>query len=215
VYFVTQAPTDVPPTVLSQLGNRVQHALRAFTPQDAEALAKTVKTFPVTQFYDVSQTLQSLGIGEALVTVLSPKGVPTPLAATRLIPPDSLMAAADTVTLQGIVANSPLTAKYAQAVDRESAKEILTAKLQAAEQAAAQAGAAGPAGGTKAGSATRAKAGTARRGAPAKKPHRRSPAPPRKEEESGFEKAVDAGTKFATSSEGQKILRGVLGGLFK
>ena len=92
VYFVTQAPTDVPSSVLAQLGNRVQHALRAFTPDDADALRKTARTFPMTDRYDVEKTLTSLGIGEALVTVLSPRGVPTPLAATRLLPPDSLMA---------------------------------------------------------------------------------------------------------------------------
>ena len=85
VYFVTQAPTDVPSPVLAQLGNRVQHALRAFTPDDADALRKTARTFPTTEFYDVEKTITSLGTGEALVTVLSPKGVPTPLAATRLL----------------------------------------------------------------------------------------------------------------------------------
>ena len=90
VYFVTQAPTDVPSSVLAQLGNRVQHALRAFTPDDADALRKTARTFPTTTHYDVEKTITSLGTGEALVTVLSPRGVPTPLAATRLLPPDSL-----------------------------------------------------------------------------------------------------------------------------
>ena len=85
VYFVTQAPTDVPSPVLAQLGNRVQHALRAFTPDDADALRKTARTFPMTDFYDVEKTITSLGTGEALVTVLSPQGVPTPLAATRLL----------------------------------------------------------------------------------------------------------------------------------
>ena len=94
VYFVTQAPTDVPSSVLSQLGNRIQHALRAFTPDDADALRKTARTFPMTDHYDVERTITSLGIGEAFVTVLSPKGVPTPLAATRLVPPDSRMAPA-------------------------------------------------------------------------------------------------------------------------
>ena len=73
VYFVTQAPTDVPSSVLAQLGNRVQHALRAFTPEDADNLRKTARTFPMTEFYDVEETLTSLGIGEALVTVLSPR----------------------------------------------------------------------------------------------------------------------------------------------
>ena len=109
VYFVTQAPTDVPSSVLSQLGNRVQHALRAFTPDDADALRKTARTFPVTEHYDVERTITSLGIGEAL-TVLSPKGIPTPLAATRLIPPDSRMAPLTDQELGQIVAVSPLQA---------------------------------------------------------------------------------------------------------
>ena len=97
VYFVTQTPTDVPSPVLAQLGNRVQHALRAYTPDDADALRKTARTFPMTDFYDVERTITSLGTGEALVTVLSPRGVPTPLAATRLQAPDSLMAPIDAV----------------------------------------------------------------------------------------------------------------------
>ena len=138
VYFVTQAPTDVPSTVLAQLGNRVQHALRAFTPEDADALRKTARTFPTTEFYDVEKTITSLGIGEALVTVLSPKGVPTPLAATRLLPPDSLMAPLDEVQFQGRVATSPFRAKYGTTVNRESAYEIITARIAAARVAASQ-----------------------------------------------------------------------------
>jgi DNA helicase HerA-like ATPase len=141
VYFVTQAPTDVPSPVLSQLGNRVQHALRAFTPDDADALRKTARTFPTTDFYDVEKTITSLGIGEALVTVLTPRGIPSPLAATRLIPPDSLMAPIDEVQFAGRVATSSLTAKYGQTVDRESAHEIIAARLIAARAAAAQAAA--------------------------------------------------------------------------
>ena len=108
VYFVTQAPTDVPSSVLAQLGNRVQHALRAFTPDDADALRKTARTFPMTDFYDVEETITSLGIGEALVTVLSPRGVPTPLAATRLLPPDSLMAPIDEVAVPGTGRDEPV-----------------------------------------------------------------------------------------------------------
>ena len=139
VYFVTQAPTDVPASVLSQLGNRVQHALRAFTPDDAEALRKTARTFPMTEFYDVERTITSLGIGEALVTVLSPRGVPTPLAATRILAPDSLMGPIDAVQFQGRIALSPLTAKYAAVVDRESAYEMISARVAAGRQAAAAA----------------------------------------------------------------------------
>src|SRR3954451_2511350 len=124
VYFVTQAPTDVPSSVLAQLGNRVQHALRAFTPEDADDLRKVARTFPITEFYDVEKTITSLGIGEAIVTVLSPSGVPTPLAATRLLPPDSRMAPLTDTERAAAIAASTFQAKYATAVDRESAHEI-------------------------------------------------------------------------------------------
>ena len=148
VYFVTQAPTDVPSSVLAQLGNRIQHALRAFTPEDADALRKTARTFPMTERYDVEKTLTSLGTGEALVTVLSPRGVPTPLAATRLLPPDSLMAPLPPADLQARIAASLLATRYATAIDRESAHEIISARIASARAAAADAaaGAAVPAG---------------------------------------------------------------------
>ena len=139
VYFVTQVPGDVPSSVLAQLGNRIQHALRAFTPEDADALRKAARTFPTTTFYDVEKTLTSLGTGEALVTVLSPRGIPTPLAATRLLPPDSLMAPIDQTTFQGMVAASPLNTKYGMPIDRDSAYERITARLAAARQAAVDA----------------------------------------------------------------------------
>ncbi len=139
VWFVTQAPTDVPSPVLSQLGNRIQHALRAFTPDDADALRKTARTFPVTDHYDVERAITTLGIGEAFVTVLSPKGVPTPLAATRLLPPDSRMAPLTPTEIASVVAASPLAARYNQAVDPESAHEIITARLANAHAAVAAA----------------------------------------------------------------------------
>jgi DNA helicase HerA-like ATPase len=141
VYFVTQVPGDVPASVLAQLGNRVQHALRAFTPIDADNLRKAARTFPTTEFYDIEETLTSLGTGEALVTVLSARGVPTPLAATRLLPPDSLMAPVDAATFQNLVAASQLQAKYGTTIDRDSAHERITARLAAAKQAAATAAA--------------------------------------------------------------------------
>jgi DNA helicase HerA-like ATPase len=139
IYFVTQAPTDVPSAVLAQLGNRVQHALRAFTPDDADALRKTARTFPMTEFYDVEKTITSLGTGEALVTVLTPRGVPTPLAATRLLAPDSLMAPIDEVQFRGRIATSPYQAKYGATVDRDSAYERITARIGHARAAAAEA----------------------------------------------------------------------------
>jgi DNA helicase HerA-like ATPase len=137
IYFVTQAPTDVPPSVLAQLGNRVQHALRAFTPEDADNLRKTARTFPVTSHYDVEETITSLGIGEALVTVLSPRGTPTPLAATRLLPPDSLMAVMPEAEFKARVASGQLGAKYSTPVDRESAHELVSRQLETARAAAA------------------------------------------------------------------------------
>ena len=135
IYFVTQAPTDVPASVLAQLGNRVQHALRAFTPDDADALRKTARTFPMTEFYDVEKTITSLGTGEALVTVLSPKGVPTPLAATRVLPPDSLMAPMPPDEFATTVAGSAFQTKYGTTVDRDSAHERITARIAAARNA--------------------------------------------------------------------------------
>jgi len=149
VYFVTQTPTDVPSSVLAQLGNRIQHALRVFTPEDSDNLKKTVRTFPMTDYFETGTTLTSLGIGEALVTVLSPRGVPTPLAPTRLLPPDSLMGALPPDELQRRIQAGALYATYATTIDRQSAHEIITARLQAAHAAVAAmqpgAGGAGPA----------------------------------------------------------------------
>ena len=136
IFFVTQTPKDVPGDVLAQLGNRVQHALRAYTPDDAKALKATVSTYPKSQ-YDLAEVLQNLGIGEAVVTVLSENGAPTPVAWTRLRAPESLMAEADAAVVQGIVNSSPLLAKYGPAIDRESAYEILAAREQAGQTAAA------------------------------------------------------------------------------
>ena len=129
VFFVTQTPKDVPAEVLAQLGNRVQHALRAFTPDDAQALKATVSTFPRSEVYDLSELLTSMGIGEAAVTILSERGAPTPVAWTRLRPPASLMAALDPAEHARIVAASPLLAEYGTPVDRDSAYERLLAKV--------------------------------------------------------------------------------------
>jgi len=131
VFFVTQSPTDVPDDVLAQLGSRVQHQLRAATPNDAKALKQTVNTYPVSAYPDLAQVILQLGIGEAIVTVMNERGAPTPVAWTRLRAPESLMGAADPATLQAAVAASPLQAKYGTAIDRESAREILAAKLEA------------------------------------------------------------------------------------
>lgn len=127
IFFVTQSPQDVPAPVLGQLGSRVQHALRAFTPDDAKALRATVKTFPNSP-YDLEELLTQLGTGEAVITVLSEKGAPTPVAATRLRAPQSLMGPVAAEVLDAAVKGSPLYGRYAEAVDRESAYEKLAAR---------------------------------------------------------------------------------------
>jgi hypothetical protein len=124
--------------VLAQLGNRVQHALRAFTPDDAKALRDAIKTYPHTA-YDMEKLLTSLGIGEAVITVLSERGAPTPVAWTRMRAPESLMAPSDPAVVDAAIAASPLLAKYATAIERESALEMLgkqTAARTEAEKAA-------------------------------------------------------------------------------
>ncbi|MFC0448225.1 helicase HerA-like domain-containing protein [Rhodococcus jostii] len=132
VFFCSQLPTDVPNAVLSQLGARIQHALRAFTPDDQKALTKTVRTYPKTGNYDLEKALTSLGIGEAIVTVLSERGAPTPVAWTRIRPPRSLMDTIGNDAIRAAAASSSLSATYGQTVDRESAYERLTAKVAGA-----------------------------------------------------------------------------------
>ncbi len=139
VFFITQTPKDVPGDVLAQLANRVQHALRAFTPEDAKALKATVTTFPKSD-YDLEEVLPACGIGEAVITVMSDRGAPTPVAWTMLRAVESKMAPADETEIQARIDASELKPKYATEDDRESAYEMLTAKA-AQEAAAAQAGA--------------------------------------------------------------------------
>jgi uncharacterized protein len=130
VFFVTQTPKDIPADVLGQLGNRVQHALRAFTPDDEKALRATVRTFPKTDFYELEELLTSLGTGEAAVTILSESGVPTPVVHTRMRPPQARMGPADDV--DGAAKSSPLFAKYGTRLDSKSARELLAERLEQA-----------------------------------------------------------------------------------
>ncbi len=136
VFFVTQLPDDVPDAILAQLGNRVQHALRAFTPRDAKALKAAVTTYPNTDDYDLEEDLTQLGTGEAMVTILSERGAPTPVAWTRLRPPRSLMAAIGTEAVDRAGRDSSLWSKYATEIDRESAREKLGARMAEAAAAA-------------------------------------------------------------------------------
>ncbi len=134
LYFVTQNPTDVPDAVLSQLGLKIQHALRAFTAKDRKAIKLTAQNYPETDYYDTTEMLTSLGIGEALVSALDEKGRPTPLAATLLRAPMSRMDVLTNSELNELISNSDLVKKYEKEIDRESAYEILEAKIKASEK---------------------------------------------------------------------------------
>ena len=189
VFFVTQVPDDIPAAVLGQLGNRVQHALRAFTPDDAKALKAAASTYPKSDLYDVEELLTSMGIGEAAVTTLSDKGVPTPVVHTRLRAPASRIGPAPDV--DGAAKGSPLYAKYGTRVEAESAREKLAARMERATAAAAE----------PAGEKPRAR--------------RRKAAPPAPAPSGGVEELGD----FLNSRQGKaiqkKVLRGVFGMLKK
>ncbi len=194
VFFVTQSPTDVPRAVLAQLGSRVQHALRAFTPEDAKALKATASTYPRSD-YDLEEVLTSMGTGEAVVTVLSEKGVPTPVAWTRLRAPQSLMAPAPAQQMADLVAASPLQVKYGQAVDRDSAYERLGAKLAQAVATQDRASVPGPA-------APRPEPPVVRR--------QRAPEPSTAEKVLGSS-AFKSFARSAASALGREVARSVLG----
>jgi DNA helicase HerA-like ATPase len=130
VFFVTQNPTDIPSGVLAQLGLKVQHALRAFTAIDRKAIKLTAENYPLSEYYKTDETITALGIGEALVTALNEKGIPTPLAATMLRSPMSRMDILTPDEINSINRRSDLVSKYSQSIDRESAYEILGRKIE-------------------------------------------------------------------------------------
>ncbi len=134
IYFCTQNPQDVPASVLSQLGLKVQHALRAFTANDRKTIKEAAQNYPETQFYKTEEVLTQMGIGEALVTCLNEKGIPTPLAVTFILPPESRMDVLSDSEISGIVAASSIVRKYNEVVDRESAYEILNEKLASVQE---------------------------------------------------------------------------------
>ena len=129
VFFVTQLPDDVPDEVLAQLGNRIQHALRAFTPRDAKALKAAVTTYPNTDDYDLEEDLTRLGIGEAVVTTLNERGAPTPVVWTRLRPPQGSMAAVPPADVEAAAKDDALWDRYAEEIDPDSAAERLAEKM--------------------------------------------------------------------------------------
>ena len=139
IYFITQNPMDIPSGVLAQLGMKIQHALRAFTANDRKSIKQTADNYPSSEFYNTEELLTSLGIGEALVTALNEKGIPTPLAATMMRAPTSRMDVLTESEIQAINSKSKLVKKYSELIDRESAYELLTQKINAANEQATQA----------------------------------------------------------------------------
>jgi DNA helicase HerA-like ATPase len=134
IYFITQNPMDVPSGVLAQLGLKIQHALRAFTANDRQAIKQTADNYPTSDFYKTDELLTSLGIGEALVTALSEKGIPTPLAATMMRAPESRMDVLTESEIHEINSKSKLVKKYSELIDRESAYEMLNKKIAVVEE---------------------------------------------------------------------------------
>jgi hypothetical protein len=130
IYFITQIPGDVPENVLSQLGLKIQHALRGFTAKDRKEIDKAVENYPITEYYNAGQLIQNLGIGEAFVTALDEKGIPTPLVQTYLISPESRMDILTDAKIDELTNNSSLVEKYETPVNKESAYEILTQRME-------------------------------------------------------------------------------------
>jgi DNA helicase HerA-like ATPase len=139
IFFVTQNPADIPDAILSQLGMKIQHALRAFTAKDRKDIKLAAENYPISEFYDIDERLTALGIGEALVTILNTKGIPTPVAQTMMCAPSSRMDILTDAEIDSLVSRSALAHKYNQVVDSQSAYEILQAKMEAAQQEVQQA----------------------------------------------------------------------------
>lgn len=139
IYFVTQNPADIPDAILSQLGMKIQHALRAFTAKDRKDIKLAAENYPISEFYDLDEKLMALGIGEALVTILNNKGIPTPVAHTMMCAPSSRMDILTDSEIDALVNASALARKYNQTLDSQSAFEILQEKIDHAQQAVQQA----------------------------------------------------------------------------
>jgi DNA helicase HerA-like ATPase len=193
VYFVSQNPLDIPDDVLGQLGNRVQHALRAFTPRDQRAVRAAAETFRANPKFDASEAITQLGVGEALVSTLQDKGVPSVVERTLIRPPCSRIGPATTAERQAVMERSPVARHYGQPIDRESAYEVLQRR---AEQQAAQASEAHSEHARRVGSGagTQAPSGGSRR-------------------QGAIEAMITSAARSLGTQIGRQLLRGVLGSL--
>ena len=194
VYFVTQNPDDVPADVLAQLGNRIQHALRAFTPRDAKALKAAAETFRPNPDFDTETAIREVGTGEAVVSLLEAKGVPAMVSRTLIRPPELRMGPVTEAERAETIAASPVTGRYDKTIDRESADEILSTRAEAKAREAAMA------------EEMLKGAGTSRRYEPPARAQRRGP--------SLSEEVTRTVVRQLGTRQGQALVRGILGGLF-
>ncbi|CAN5601386.1 DUF853 family protein [soil metagenome] len=185
VFFCTQLTQDVPSSVLSQLGNRVHHVIRAFTPNDVKDLKETVKTFPRSEYYDIEKQFTQLGIGQAFITVLNEKGIPTETVVTHLAPPSSVMGPLTAQEYQALLDGSEIFKKYKEAIDPKSAFEILSERVKAVQQEQQEAA--------------------------AEKEAPKAPAKSARAEKSTFEEVM---TSPVAKQVGKELVRGVFGMLF-
>ena len=194
VYFVTQNPADVPDAVLAQLGSRIQHALRAYTPAEQKGLRAAAESFRVNPAFDTKDAIQALGVGEALVSVLDERGAPTVVQKTLIRPPASRLGAITAAERQAVMANSPVRGLYDQAMDRESAFEVLRARtVEKAAPPPPQA---------------QSRAAPAPAPEPRQEPRRRA-----SNRESMVEAAAKSFVRSMATQVGRELLRGVLGGI--
>ena len=209
VYFVTQNPDDVPEDILGQLGNRVQHALRAFTARDRRALQQAAETYRPNPRFDTSDAIRDVGVGEAVTSLLEDKGVPGIVERTLIRPPSSKLGPIDAAARAQALATSPVAGKYETALDRRSAHEILKERAEAAAQEAAEAEDRAE----QADTAAR-EFNTARRYSGARV-GRSSSRAPRSRSDSFGEAIADVVMQELKGTTGRRIVRGILGGLFK
>jgi DNA helicase HerA-like ATPase len=205
VYFITQNPADIPSAVLGQLSNRIQHALRAFTPQDQKGVKAAAQTFRPNPAFDTAEAITTLGIGEALVSVLDAKGSPTIVQKTLIRPPLSRVGPIDEALRTEIIASSPIAGVYEQVINRESAHEILNARVERKATDASSLWGTSRATGT----------GGAAPSAPAPRPAPRAAAPARRQSASVLETVGKNVLRAAGSQIGREIARGLLGAMLK
>lgn len=196
IFFITQNPVDLPETVLAQLGNRVQHALRAYTPKELKAVKVAAETFRANPDLDVAQVITELEVGEALVSFLNDKAQPSIVERAYIYPPKSSFSVLDSMAIQALINQSPLEAKYRESLDRESAAELLAAKLEKEERAEAE-----------------AHSKEARQASKPAKAGRKSSAG--RQRKTVVEKATDAFISTTVRTIGRELIRGIFGSLKK